>query len=111
MEILCEVADYLSVSELIHFLSTSSHLYSLRKIPNIEIRLLRAKLDYYERPKIQPSFDTYINFMHLRVPAESSAVRSEKLAEDHKRLKQFNKEVRMYNQLKREGGVEGRKAF
>jgi hypothetical protein len=35
VEILCEVADYLTVSELIRFLSTSSHMYSLKKIPNI----------------------------------------------------------------------------
>ncbi len=56
IELICEVTDYLQIRDILNFLSSSTHLYSFRKIASIEIRLLKAKVDYYEKPKIQPTF-------------------------------------------------------
>jgi hypothetical protein len=46
-EIVCTIADFLATEDLLSFLSTSQHFFSLGQIQSIEIRLLRAKLEYY----------------------------------------------------------------
>ena len=56
IELICQVTDYLEIRDILNFLSSSNHLYSFRKITAIEVRLLKAKVDYYEKPKIQPTF-------------------------------------------------------
>jgi len=55
-ELICRVTEFLDIRGVLNFLSSSAHLYSFRGIATIQIRLLKAKVDYYEKPQIQPSF-------------------------------------------------------
>ena len=46
-DLICEITDYLNMEELLNFISTSSYFLTLGKIQSIEIRILKAKLEFY----------------------------------------------------------------
>lgn len=46
-ELICTVCEFLTTTDLINLLSTSKHFLSLQKVQSIEVRILRAKIDFY----------------------------------------------------------------
>lgn len=77
---------------------------------SVEVRLLRAKIAYYERPKTAIGYDPFMFFLFCKVlePPEKNV---QKMREKHQTLLRLNRQIRSYQNQKKEGKVEGKETF
>lgn len=99
--------SFLDLNDLLHFLVTSSHFYELRKTQSVEVRLLRAKIAYYERPKTAIGYDPFMFFLNVKIP-EPPEKNVQKMREKHQNLLKLNRQIRLFQNQKKEGKLEGK---
>lgn len=46
-ELVCTICEFLTTPDVLNWLSTSKYFLSLQKVQSIEVRILRAKIDFY----------------------------------------------------------------
>jgi len=94
-EIICLIISFLSLRDLLKLTSTSSYFYHMSKIQSIEIRILRAKLSLYEKPKGGDLYDPVHHYFSFNMSSkEKGTGASNKIEKNFKTLKTFNKQIR-----------------
>ena len=74
------------------------------------MRLLRAKIAYYERPKTAIGYDPFMFFLNCKIP-EPPEKNVQKMREKHQSLLRLNRQIRLFQNQKKEGKAEGKEIF
>lgn len=99
------ILSFLDLKDLLAFLSTSSHFRSMQKMQSVQVRLLRAKISYYQRPKPILGYSGLLLTHFYKLPEDTSQMQT-KMVRSHNQLVKFNREVRFFKYLKKQGLVK-----
>lgn len=76
---------------------------------SVEIRILRGKLTFYEKPK--EGIEMWTRWLPVKLGAEHYSITPAKMKDDHLSLVKFNQGIRFFKYLKKEGIVENKESF